>query len=578
MKKNIIFSTLIACILLWSSCEPRDISDYELGKAPLESEIEFTITQDEEDPFTWHFENTSAVNGLTPSWKIGETNRTGNVVSHRFPLPDEYAVSLTISTSGGSATKTQTFSTEDTDWDFLASPLMTAISGGVDMVDGKVWVLDASEPGHLGLGEPGSYSANWYSAPPFDKKDRPLYDDEFIFKLVGFEYEINTNGSTHVQKGKAGPEGIAAGYYTGVIWEDDYDMDVTVDEAQRGVCTWSVDVVGDKSFLVLSNPNFNIGYADENPRSYEIIEWTENTLHLRSVSDAGARYHKLIVKGYVRPVATFDVDVAEGADNLYSVGLQNLVLPEGATFAKYTVDFGNEEVKESTNFEEALTTTYIRKGDYNATVTVFTSVGEFTEVVRINVPDHHPSYDEFIIEDIIVYNNFSDIVLTTMGSDAGAELAIIENPSRVYPNRTSMAMRYTKENSQWANAFLQLPLGYRFDIRQLSTFKMMVYGKAGQNILLKLENTDMAGNAWQTGTELVYTIQQDDTWEIAEYDFAGNGTGTEGGIDVTQDARFSSNFYNVIRIMCNPGVGEEKHEFIFDELAGPHVEGLKTTR
>jgi hypothetical protein len=131
---------------------------------------------------------------------------------------------------------------------------------------------------------------------------------------------------------------------------------------------------------------------------------------------------------------------------------------------------------------------------------------------------------------------------------------------------------------------MQLPAGYRFDLTKTSVFKMMVRGKAGQNVLLKLENTDKGGNAWQTGTyDLIYTIQQDDTWEVAEFDFAGVGagwdwTGDQFTSDITTDARFNEGFYNVIRIMCNPGVGEGVHEFYFDDLAGPHVEGLKSAR
>ena len=53
-------------------------------------------------------------------------------------------------------------------------------------------------------------------------------------------------------------------------------------------------------------------------------------------------------------------------------------------------------------------------------------------------------------------------------------------------------------------------------------------------------------------------------------------TGDQFTGDVVNDDKFNNGFYNVIRIMLNPGVGEGTHEFYFDELAGPHVEGLKS--
>ncbi len=110
----------------------------------------------------------------------------------------------------------------------------------------------------------------------------------------------------------------------------------------------------------------------------------------------------------------------------------------------------------------------------------------------------------------------------------------------------------------------------------------MVYGKAGDKILMKLENTDRGGNAWQTGTaDLIYTIQKTNTWEVAEYNFAGvsagwDWTGDQFTSDITTSTQFNQDFYNVIRIMCNPGAKTDTHEFYFDDLSGPHVEGLKS--
>lgn len=179
-----------------------------------------------------------------------------------------------------------------------------------------------------------------------------------------------------------------------------------------------------------------------------------------------------------------------------------------------------------------------------------------------------------------MYADFSEIMLAPVNGE-NCFVAVDDNPDKTYPNKSSKVAFYSKTNNEWANANLKLPSGYRYDLRQKSMFKLKVYGKAGDVVLLKLENTDRGGNAWQTGAELNYTIQQDNTWEVVEYDFAGVGagwdwTGDQFTSDITTDDRFNNGFYDIIRIMLNPGVGDGTHEFYFDELAGPHMEGIKS--
>ena len=44
--------------------------------------------------------------------------------------------------------------------------------------------------------------------------------------------------------------------------------------------------------------------------------------------------------------------------------------------------------------------------------------------------------------------------------------------------------------------------------------------------------------------------------------------------DVVADDRFNHDYYNTLRIMCNPTVADGTHSFWLDELSGPHVEGI----
>jgi hypothetical protein len=98
-------------------------------------------------------------------------------------------------------------------------------------------------------------------------------------------------------------------------------------------------------------------------------------------------------------------------------------------------------------------------------------------------------------------------------------------------------------------------------------------------VLLKLENSDLAGNAWTTGVQAAtYTIKQDNTWEPVIFDFTGAGTAQGQTADVTTDPTFSNDYYNVVRIMLNSDTNNSADDFYFDELQGPSVEGIKSAQ
>lgn len=328
-------------------------------------------------------------------------------------------------------------------------------------------------------------------------------------------------------------------------------------------------------------PCFDVGATNG---SYEILKIEENVLELVTIDrvEGNAWHYQLIPKGYVKPKVKFEVSIEPTANtNEYAVKISSVVIPSGLAISKVKVDFGDGTVKESTEYSDALTNTYMRKSPYNVTVTVTTSNETLTTSKKVEVAANHPSYIPFLLDMMVTYNDFSEVALAPV-SGQDCAVSIVDNPSKIYPNKSSKVAYYSKTNNQWANAYLQLAPGYRFDLRSQHIFKIMVYGKAGDKILMKLENTDRNGNAWQTGTaDLIYTIKNGNTWEVAEYNFAGVSAGWDwtGDIftgDITTSDKFNHDFYNVVRIMCNPGEGSGTHQFYFDDLSGPHVEGLKS--
>ena len=568
---------LAALMLVMFACAPEMEEGVDIGAAPTEDQLDFTITPGNTD-FKFVLNNTSSVTGIA-SWDLGNGSKSTEASpTVNFPMPGEYTITMTLITKGGVASKSKKVVQTKTDYSIFTDPKFIFLSGGTNAAAGKTWVLDSLVTGHIGVGPAGTIGLEWWAAGPLAKAAvKVLYDDEINFKVNGFVATLTNHGKSYVK----GFVSTSTGYSNGYVLDSDFVVDYTPSPG-----TWFIEDKGGKSYLTLGGPTpmfpcFDVGATNG---SYEILKIEENALELVTIDrvEGNAWHYKLIPKGYVKPKVTFNVSVAPTANvNEYSVKLSDIVIPAGLAISNIKVEFGDGTVKETTDMNASLTNTYMRKAPYNVKVTVTTTNETVVTNKMLEVVANHPSYVPFLLDMMVTYADFSEVSLAPV-SGQDCSVTTVDNPSKVYPNKSSKVAYYSKTNNEWANAYMQLAPGYRFDLRSQHIFKIMVYGKAGDKILMKLENTDRGGNAWQTGTaDLIYTIQKDNTWEVAEYNFAGvaagwDWTGDQFTSDVTTSPKFNQDFYNVIRIMCNPGVGSGTHQFYFDDLAGPHVEGLKS--
>ncbi|QKG80675.1 PKD domain-containing protein [Tenuifilum thalassicum] len=274
-RKNIIIAALALIGFAWYGCEPMEPDKPSIGNAPTEDQLDFQIIPGD-DAFHYILVNASSIPGV-PNWDLGNGNKyVGDSAVAYYPSPGTYTIKLTLYAKGGSTTISKTHEQTETDWEFFANPLITALTGGADAPNGKTWVIDSLSDAHLGVGPADSYSPVWWAAAPLAKSGHHLYDDEFTFKLVGFEYNINTHGSTHVNHdGNADEDGIAGGYYISELWSDAYDIDLTTNDAARGPLTWSIVEEDGKSYIVISSQSGNISYDDGNPVSMKSLNGTK---------------------------------------------------------------------------------------------------------------------------------------------------------------------------------------------------------------------------------------------------------------------------------------------------------------
>ena len=565
----------LAILLVMIACEPQMKEKPDIGLPPTDDELDFTITPGT-DNFRFVVTNNSSVTGI-PSWDLGNGNKSNaSAATGYYPLPGSYTITMTLITRGGTAKKSKVLTTTETDYSIFNDPITIALCGGTSVPEGKTWAMDSLAKGHMSVGPGDSDGTTWWSANPLEKSAaKVLYDDRITFKVDGFSVIYVNHGKSFVKGGRETDPAYSNPVSTTGDWAVDYP------NPQPG--TWIVEKNGTKNILKLNGttPIFPCYDAGARNGEYEIVSIDENFLDLLCIDqDGNARRTKLIKAGYVKPVITYTVNATEGVDNDVACSVTDYVVPDGESVTNITWNFGDGSDEVTTATKDDVTHhTFMRKGPYTITAKLNTSLGILTSTAAITIANDNSTYVPFLLDMMIVYNDFSEVqVFPVLGQDCS--VSIVNNPSKIYPNKSSKVAFYTKTDNQWANAYMQLNPGYRFDLRLQHIFKIMVYGKAGDQILLKLENTDRAGNAWQTGTyDVIYTIQQNNTWEAAEYDFSGIGAGWDwtGDIfttDIVADPNFNHDFYNVVRIMCNPGNGTGTHTFYFDDLSGPHVEGI----
>jgi hypothetical protein len=231
--------------------------------------------------------------GFLKKWDFGNGETAeGNTVQVTYPFQGEYEVTLTIFTSGGSATSKQTIVIEKTDLSLL-KPVYTLLTGGDAYPEGKAWVIDASRAGHFGIGPADAASPIWWAAPPNDKSGTGLYDDKHIFKLDQLTFVQETNGDVYLNGAQQ------ANFPGAYVNKGDYTAPYDGKENLR----WSVsENAQEKQFITINGGGF-IGYF-AGSYTYEILSISENELNIKYIDaavPANAWFLRLIPEGFEPP-------------------------------------------------------------------------------------------------------------------------------------------------------------------------------------------------------------------------------------------------------------------------------------
>ncbi len=292
--RNIFKTGLLSvfAILLITACEPQDKTDYELGKAPSEEDLSFTMNATGGSSNIIEFVNTSSVPGVAV-WDFGNGSKgKGDVVVSEYPFEGSYEVSLRLATTGGAATLVKNLVLDSDDLSLLEHPLYSALTGGPDAVNGKTWVIDQYSPGALGIGPSDAFTPSWWQDGPNGKAGSSYYEQKYTFKQVGVELIWENNGFVYTNG--SGVTGLAAEGYTNAIPNPDVgDFDVEFQPKSK----YNFSLNTSDSTLTLTDGAFLGFYAGTS--TFKILEISEERMYIRvhsAVEPGNAWYMKFVIE------------------------------------------------------------------------------------------------------------------------------------------------------------------------------------------------------------------------------------------------------------------------------------------
>ncbi|RIJ42796.1 PKD domain-containing protein [Pontibacter oryzae] len=279
---------LISCFI--AACSPDD-QDKELGPAPSSDMVAFSATPTTGNANIITFKNETP-GAFKAIWDFGNgATAEGEQVESSFAVEGDYTVKLTVFTNGGYASSTKTIRIDKTDFSMLNREDYNFLTGGTDKPNGKTWVFDPVGP--MNFGGPPTAPSSWWSQTLAEQNDC-MKDDKYTFKLKDFAFENKSGGEMW-----------------GVL---DGQENVCVPQTAKP-STWTIYQEKGKTMLSVSNGE-TIAW-DDNEGVYELVELSENKLHIRKVccGGSGVRNYVLVPEGFSPPVQEKPYKIIDINDN-----------------------------------------------------------------------------------------------------------------------------------------------------------------------------------------------------------------------------------------------------------------------
>jgi len=293
---KIISFVFLAAVVGMSGCKKTEYSFGEL-KAPSNLEVTTTIIGVDADNPDGNgtgkvFISSSANDLISYNIDFGDGNSMivhTDTMTYAYTTPgtNEFTISVKAIGTGG---MTSTYSTKVKV--FVAFVIPTYIVEALTDNTSKVWVTDKEATGHFGVSPTDAFSPIWYAATP-NSRAPEAYDDEITFTkdvLNNIYMNVDNKGLTFMI-------GAATTFYGFSGGDGNYALNTGGNKKLMFMNATSASTSENSTRIQFKVPGNGIINFGTGGVTYEILEITATTIHLRNIgADGNAWYQKLKVK------------------------------------------------------------------------------------------------------------------------------------------------------------------------------------------------------------------------------------------------------------------------------------------
>ncbi|WP_156027068.1 hypothetical protein [Sporocytophaga myxococcoides] len=301
MKKSKVF--FLGLLALVVACKQND-QEGILPKSDPESEAKKAATFSVQNLDQHHFlVSLTNINALDHTFKYSNGESSKSVIDTvYFPFKGSYEITLEVLTANGtsSSSKKVKVNKDDASNPDLNDPIVKLLTGGLQDIDGKTWVVSAA-PFQSGMGPFNTLTPDWYNFPEGligFAWENGILQNSFTFNLRNYQYTPkNTSVTVHYAYANR-YFGTSQPMYGDIALSDPDHVQApfTVKNAHTGIGTgYTIDIAN----------NSYIGYCEKR-NHYEIVSITNDTLRIRNPysddaytdpsNDVGVRYFTLVAK------------------------------------------------------------------------------------------------------------------------------------------------------------------------------------------------------------------------------------------------------------------------------------------
>lgn len=460
--KNVWF---LMTLFLIAACSPQDSDDYALDSfATINAEqVSFSKTVSDKSDNVITFTNTTDVKmPVSIAWDLGNGTKGKNKsMTGQYPQKGDYTVSLTVYSSDGTAvSKSEVISIGEDDFGLIDTPAYRNLTGGIDNAQGKLWVFD----------QYNNYSKEVATATGFNINGHMGLGPQNSFGQEWYAAGPNEKADTKMYDFKFTfiQEGVK------FIIENDglgYGRKAS-SESVGGYNITEID--GDDATFTFDGGSFN--FSIDESGNYPQLTLSDNSF-----------------MGYYAGSQVYDIIYQ--TEEVMALRVNNTVEGQDWVFV-YTLEELNIAEPPVVKVPKAIL------------------LSEDFESTELKVP--------FIADD--------------MGDKSG----VMDNPIPLPINESDKVYRYQKSNGFYSNLSFTAD-DYKFDLIKQNKITVKVYipsyndyetsnpvagewiaeSRLRPQLAVKLQDSDMGGNAWENQTEIVKADLETDKWIELEFDFSG---------------------------------------------------------